>query len=641
MVTTVPKGVVRKSALNLIARRNYSYFALGRWANSFVSQTSSRSFFLISTVIGLTSITWLCAVTRGVTLEPPKIAQVPSSSQKPEGKMLFVNPAVENATPGNGSESTPFKTITQALQLAEPNSVIVLSSGTYSTSSGETFPLRLKPGVSIQGDAKTKGSKIAIKGGGIFISPTFARQNITILGANFAKITGVTVTNPNPRGYGLWIESSSPIVSDNTFTDNRHDGISITGNSAPTIRNNYFYQNGANGITIYGISRPEVRDNVFENTGFGINIAQKAAPSIIGNRIIKNRAGIVSQANSRPVLRNNTIEDNREDGVVAIAASQPDLGTKTEPGGNVFRQNGRYDINSSAAKQVISAFGNQLADARTNGNIDLAGNTSPTTIAVSQSLSKPPLVLNSRNSNNNQNQEILSGSEPRTSPPMGEGVQTSASRKAAIPAIAPIEIPVPLPEITTRKPAILNNPPRQVALRQSRKLPPKGSSISASDHKLPTASGSDSAIEITVPPAPSQPGTPPPPEAESITQGLPRLEPAPLMATSVLPVPDASLPLGNTRNQPKPIVSNVVTPTGSPPPPPTMATALGLRYRVVVEADNASKQAKVRSLVPGAFRTFSQGKVYMQVGAFSDRAKADEIMQTLTSNGLKGVIEQL
>jgi hypothetical protein len=81
------------------------------------------------------------------------------------------------------------------------------------------FPLRLKAGVSIQGDRRTKGSKIIINGGGTFLSPTFARQNIAILGANQASLSGVTVTNSNPRGYGLWIESSNLLVSDNTLRE--------------------------------------------------------------------------------------------------------------------------------------------------------------------------------------------------------------------------------------------------------------------------------------------------------------------------------------------------------------------------------------------------------------------------------------
>jgi hypothetical protein len=65
--------------------------------------------------------------------------------------------------------------------ICSPNSVIILAPGTYNTSSGETFPLRLKQGVSIQGNPRTRGNNILIQGGGTFLSPTFARQNITIL----------------------------------------------------------------------------------------------------------------------------------------------------------------------------------------------------------------------------------------------------------------------------------------------------------------------------------------------------------------------------------------------------------------------------------------------------------------------------
>ena len=71
-----------------------------------------------------------------------------------------------------------------------------------------------------------------------------------------------------------------------------------------------------------------------------------------------------------------------------------------------------------------------------------------------------------------------------------------------------------------------------------------------------------------------------------------------------------------------------------------MTTALSLRYRVVVEAHSDKEQSQVRSLVPGAFRTFSNGRVLMQVGAFSDRAKADEIQRLLSSKGLRATIEQ-
>jgi hypothetical protein len=61
----------------------------------------------------------------------------------------------------------------------------------------------------------------------------------------------------------------------------------------------------------------------------------------------------------------------------------------------------------------------------------------------------------------------------------------------------------------------------------------------------------------------------------------------------------------------------------------------------VVDAGTASKQALVRSLVPGAFRTFSNGRVFMQVGAYKDRAEADEMLQFVNSKGLRGTMEQI
>lgn len=608
----------------MIRRRSYRCPVPASWVKILIPMITISGGPIFTTAgIGLASMTLLCFSDSGLTLEPPPFveahpalplqAQIPLSGGKMSQQVLFVNPAVGNELTGNGSESTPFKTITQALLVAQPNTAIVLSTGTYSTSSGETFPLKLKQGVSIQGDARTRGSNIVIQGGGTFLSPTFARQNITILGANGASLAGVTVTNRNPRGYGLWIESSSLTVIDNTFTENSHDGISIAGNSAPNIRSNYFYQNGANGITIYGTSRPEVRENVFEKTGFGINIAQKAAPILVGNRITQNRSGIVTQAYARPVLRGNVIEGNTEDGLVAIATSQPDLGTKTEPGGNVFRQNGRYDINSSASSQVIPAFGNQLTSARTSGNVDLAGTVSP----VATDANKPRSPSNSERARTLQS--TSTNNEAKLQPEPTDLSQSASVETRTVTTMSSIEIPVPAPA------SIANLPPTPSSPLQ----------------KLPLASGSDTAIETPIPPTASNSVAPPPPQTGSLP-ALPVLQPAPLVVSQLLPVPNGNIPIGNSRKLPKIAVPRSRTPSaGSPPLPPTRATSLGLRYRVVVEAENASKQAFVRSLVPGAFRTFSNGRVFMQVGAFTNQAKADEMLQMVTSKGLRAAIEQM
>jgi hypothetical protein len=66
----------------------------------------------------------------------------------------------------------------------------------------------------------------------------------------------------------------------------------------------------------------------------------------------------------------------------------------------------------------------------------------------------------------------------------------------------------------------------------------------------------------------------------------------------------------------------------------------GLRYRVVVAAGRRAEE-RVRSLFPGAFTTYSDGEAVLQVGAFGDRANAEEAAQILDSNGLNGTIEAL
>lgn len=310
--------------------------------------------------------------------------------------LLFVSPIVGSDVDADGSQRSPFRTITHALQVAQPNTMILLTPGTYSVDSGEVFPLMLRTGVTVQGDPSTQGRGIVIRGGGTFLSPTSAGQNIAILGENQAQLVGVTVTNPNPRGYGVWIESSSPTIADSTFTDNTHDGISTVGNSAPLIHHNHFTGNGANGITVFGQSRPEIRENLFEQTGFAINVAENAAPLIVNNRMNQNKVAVLVQKNARPVLRGNTIEASQQDGITAIAHAQPNLGTTDDPGNNVFRDNG-LDVNADATDQTIPAFGNQLANDRLEGQIDLAGTTpltmSSTAAQAAVIRSAPPQIM--------------------------------------------------------------------------------------------------------------------------------------------------------------------------------------------------------------------------------------------------------
>jgi parallel beta-helix repeat protein len=530
------------------------------------------------------------------------IPSVQLLSQAPESNIniLYVSSNGGSDTGGNGSDQSPFKTLTYALSVAPPKTAILLAPGTYSAQSGEKFPLMLRPSVTVQGNPSTRGQNIVIKGGGEFLSPTSAGQNIAILGADGAGLSGVTVTNTNYRGYALWIESSSPTVVNNTFSGSTHDGISVVGTGRPTIGGNFFSKNGANGITIFGDSRPEVRDNVFEDTGFGVNVAQNASPLLIGNKITRNKDGVVVQADARPVLRNNYIESNRRDGIVAISRALPDLGTSAEPGGNVIRNNGQYDVNNAAKGQVIPAYGNQLLSNRTTGSVAVAGTFSP-----------PPPIGGSALQLTADRPSSIGG--PETSlPAYTPGRLTPRVERASI---AP-------PPLVSRRPA-----PGSTQLRQE--LSPRNASPAL---VVPRA------IAIPVPD----------PDSRSVRESSvqqPMIPPNFDSSSSVssegkLPVPGRNIPLGRGGYVPAILGGNSVAGLENSPSF-NRAIALGFRYRVVVDAQSSGDRQKMVSLVPDAFRTFTNGRSVMQAGAFREREKAEELLQILTVNGLNARIEDI
>lgn len=106
-------------------------------------------------------------------------------------------------------------------------------------------------------------------------------------------------------------------------------------------------------------------------------------------------------------------------------------------------------------------------------------------------------------------------------------------------------------------------------------------------------------------------------------------------SATVIAVPTANVPLGNTKG-----AKNIYTPRGylpaTLPPPPLQAKS---RIRVVVVASNSQQQSKVRALVPGAFSTDYQGKRVMQVGSFSRKEEAAPVIALMQRNGFKPIAD--
>jgi parallel beta-helix repeat protein len=605
---------------------------------------------VIAVNLGMTSV---ASIAQAAPQKP-----TPFSAGNPQQQtILSVNPRTGDDLNGQGSELSPYRSLTRALQMATSGTIIQLAEGHYSSKTGEVFPIYLKPGVTVRGNPTTRGQGYVIRGSGPFLSRSFARQNVTILGANRSMITGVTITNPEPQGYGLWAESTSPIITDNTFTESTHDGISLVGQSRAQVRNNYFYKNGANGITIYGTSDAEVSDNIFEATGFAININQQAKPLIVGNRITQNRDGVIIQASAAPILRNNSIEGNERNGVVAIAQTQPDLGTTTEPGGNLIRNNQQLDVNITSS-QVIPAFGNEIG--KVAGNLDRTGQlptiaqaptASPVTAqppgqkAIAPTTPKPANLRPSTPPPSPQRVDLPgasdfpvpgSGSSSPTALGADRPIQTiPVSARPPAPTVRPVQpsanlrtrpaaapIPTPLPPAATAQPSFA--PPTTAV-----SVPPTALALPAAQSR-PTSQ----AISIPVPP----------PEVRSQPTPL-NLSPQPASTAALpdlLPVPRANIPLGNIGNSPRVNVYRDQSSTpGSPPSLSSIIPLANLRYRVVVVAASEAEEAQLRELVPDAFRTVVNRRTVLQAGAFGDRAKAEELTQQLLQRGIRATVEEI
>ncbi|BAZ69299.1 hypothetical protein NIES4106_40700 [Fischerella sp. NIES-4106] len=579
--------------------------------------------FLNAAGIGVTSLILIsCYFDTAIAQTSPPQKQIHHTEKTiSQVNALFVNPSIGNDKQANGGESSPLKTITKALQVATPNTVIMLAKGTYSAQTGEMFPLILKPDITIQGDVSSNGGGVIISGGGDYLSRSFGSKNVALVSAKGAKLTGITVTNSNPRGYGLWIESNNFTVVDNTFVGNTQDGITVTGNTAPIIRNNFFDRNSANGITVTDTSGAEIRENVFQETGFGINIAQKAHPLVVGNKIINNRSGIIVQASSQPILRNNVIERNQEDGLVILAQAQPDLGNSSEAGGNQFRNNGRYDINASATKQIITAYGNILASDRIAGDVNISG----TTGAIAQNLpspSPPPVV---------------SSSVKRASRPLNSQLLPLQPANSTSKIVATVTKPKQSIQPATSRVVTTSSQPKSPTSRNTAGFPIPSSLVvkqtttgwqQASTPQInyvQVAPKAPNTVEFVAP----QPQSPPNPvTSTSVKTAINQIPSLPVLQPPA--IPSNNVPVGNQL----PVSENASTTAYA-------GGSLSTRYRVIAEVQTQRDQELVRFLAPGAFPTFWEGKAVMQAGVFSNRYNAEQMLAILNNNGLRTVIEPI
>ena len=117
-----------------------------------------RAFFAILAAASIAGLIDTAACTRRghSTIIPPTATPLTT---------LMVNPKTGNDTTGNGSPTSPFKTLTKALTVVKAETVtgltIELQPGAYTTASGELFPIVIPTGVTINGSGYGTGPRQA------------------------------------------------------------------------------------------------------------------------------------------------------------------------------------------------------------------------------------------------------------------------------------------------------------------------------------------------------------------------------------------------------------------------------------------------------------------------------------------------
>ncbi|MFM7888593.1 MAG: DUF1565 domain-containing protein [Pseudanabaena sp.] len=521
-----------------------------------------------------------------LAIAAPVIAQSqvsPSSqnSQQITQNIIYVNPQTGSDRPDQGSNFAPFKTITYAVSRAQSGQIIQLASGTYSSATGERFPIRVSPNVTLRGNEFGKGKGITISGGGILLTGSGFPQNVVIALADRTELRGVTVTNPNPRGYGIWIENVSPVISNNTFIDNQQDGALITGKSSAIISTNQFFRNGTSGLAIEGESSPDIRGNLFQQTTFGMSIRQDAAPKITENTFTQNQNGILIQANAKPVLRGNAIINNRNYGLTISDYAIPDLGKANDDGNNTFQGNGTLDI-QNVSRNAVALNGNQLDSKRVKGNLQLGNMRQPFNLFANSLVTKPTTSSPLANITALSSTLVKSNHFPNINQKLEQQIASSQTMNFT-------------PNLDT-PPALVRNASSPQANNPFWYEPVNSVVIRITPRGINSPNYSNAEISSSLPPVVESP-----PSGEPVNQPI---QIAPLSRTSFTP-----------QNPPK--------------------------YRVVVPVSSHSGVAQVRQIVPNAFPSRLNGYLVVQIGAYSDLNIAEVQVSRLAQQGLSARIETI
>jgi hypothetical protein len=292
------------------------------------------------------------------------IAACSDDDNNPTGPPKATTDRYVNQTTGddsnNGSQASPWATISYAVATADSLITIHVAPGTYNAASGETFPITLKYGQKLIGNVSTKGTGVKptlISGQGDYALGFLI--GTTVVGAEGARVAGFSIANAiNQVSYAaLSVDGVTMEVDHNTFTDQTYTGVAASNLANVEIHDNLF-QNTSYGLVLDGSRFVSVHDNTMAGGSYGIRVFGIDSLDVANNTISVGLGGIQGGFGASTTIRNNTINKtpgnyggiicssgtpvirgNTFTGASALYVQDngaPDAGTVADPGHNNF-----------------------------------------------------------------------------------------------------------------------------------------------------------------------------------------------------------------------------------------------------------------------------------------------------------------
>lgn len=344
-------------------------------------------------------------------------------------------------TDARGTPDDPFRSMRRALELAQEGDVVLLLAGTYGTASGETFPTQtllsgaeeptfsnVPDGVTIRGEGPAatvlertgdelptlvafapagdlRLESLSVVGFGHAVSATTGQielvdvhvrdgsNGIRAVSQANLRLSGSTRIEDAQRG--LILGGAATASLEGTIIDNaRFFGVTMSG-EARLETDDALIRRSSYGLRLAGTAIAQLRDTVIEQPpadaglGVGILAEERAVLELRGSTVQRFQFG-VGAGGQRLLMRDTTIRENAEVGLVIPNVEprptwQParvyDLGTASEPGGNVLVDNGDYQLvdgRPSGARQQLSV------------SATVIGPDAPSTLVLTGPLDDPP-----------------------------------------------------------------------------------------------------------------------------------------------------------------------------------------------------------------------------------------------------------